>query len=50
MELLNSMKQYFNFKYKIVDCNQLWGSYINGAWIGIIGKVFYNVNKHRLNN
>ena len=44
VELLNSMKEFFNFQYKIVDCNQFWGNYINGTWTGIIGKVFDNVN------
>ena len=48
MELLNSMKKYFNFQYKIVDCNQDWGNYINGTWTGLIGKVFENVNNRCL--
>ena len=50
MELLNSMKQFFNFQYKIVDCNQVWGNYINGAWTGVIGEVFYEVNNKCLVN
>ena len=45
VELLNAMKKFFNFQYEIVDCNQTWGSYINGTWDGIIGKVFDEVNK-----
>ena len=50
VELLNSMKQYFNFQYKIVDCKQVWGNYINGTWTGLIGKVFDNVNNRCLIN
>ena len=45
VELLNALKQFFNFQYDIVDCNQQWGSYINGTWTGLTGQVFYNVNK-----
>ena len=43
VELLNALKQFFNFQYDIMDCNQDWGSYINGTWTGVIGKVLYNV-------
>ena len=50
MELLNYMKQFFNFQYKIVDCNQVWGNYINGTWTGVIGEVFYEVNNKCLVN
>ena len=32
-----------------MDCNQVWGNYINGTWTGVIGKVFDNVNKYKLN-
>ena len=44
VELLNALKQSFNFQYDVVDCNQVWGNYINGTWTGVIGKVFYEVN------
>ena len=44
VELLNELKQFFNFQYDVVDCNQVWGNYINGTWTGIIDKVFYKVN------
>ena len=44
VELLNELKQFFNFQYDVVDCNQVWGNYVNGTWTGIIGKVFYKVN------
>ena len=43
VELLNSLKQLFNFQYDIVDCNQQWGNYINGTWTGVIGSVFKKV-------
>ena len=45
VELLNEMKKFLNFQYEIVNCNQIWGSYINGTWNGIIGKVLDEVNK-----
>ena len=45
LELLNAMKKSFNFQYEIVDCNQIWGTYINGTWNGIIGKVLDEVKK-----
>ena len=50
VELLNALKQFFNFQYDIVDCNQDWGRYINGTWTGLIGKLFDNVNNKRLIN
>ena len=45
VELLNALKQFFNFQYDIVDCNNDWGNYINGTWTGLIGQVFHNVNQ-----
>ena len=42
VELLNALKQFFNFQYDIVDCNIDWGNYINGTWTGLTGEVFYN--------
>ena len=43
VELLNSLKQLFNFQYSVVDCNEEWGNYMNGTWNGVIEKVFYKV-------
>ena len=42
VELLNALKQFFNFQYDIVDCKLDWGNYINGTWTGLTGEVFYN--------
>ena len=50
VELLKSMKKFFNFQYKIVDCNQVWGNYTNGTWTGLIGKAFDHVNNRYLVN
>ena len=43
VELLNALKQFFRFEYDILDCNQHWGSHINGTWTVVVGKVFYKV-------
>lgn len=44
-ELMNSLKDYFKFEYHVIDCNGTWGSYTNGTWTGVIGKVVYQVNE-----
>lgn len=44
VELLNSLKEFLNFQYSVVDCNQEWGNYMNGTWSGVIGKLFHEVN------
>ena len=44
-ELLSALKEFFLFRYEIMDCNQDWGSYINGTWTGLIRKVSENVNQ-----
>ena len=31
MQFLNELSKYFNFSYKIVNCNDTWGSNINGT-------------------
>ena len=45
MELLNAMKKFYNFQYEIVNCNQIWGNYINVTQDSVIGKMLDKVNK-----
>ena len=45
VELLNALKEYFHFQYDVVDCNQVWGSYVNKTWTGLIGKISDNVSE-----
>ena len=45
-QFLDALKSHFNFSYKVVDCNNNWGSNINGTWTGVIGQVFYQVKKY----
>ena len=45
MQFLNELSKYFNFNYKVVNCNNTWGSNINGNWTGIIGQVLYQVKQ-----
>ena len=36
--------------YKIVNCNQVRGNYINEIWASVTGEVFYEVNNKFLIN
>jgi hypothetical protein len=43
---LKSMNKYFNFTYKIIDCNSDWGIRLpDMTWTGIIGNVSTKVCK-----
>jgi hypothetical protein len=40
VELFKAMSDYFNFTYKIINCNSDWGIRLpNETWTGIIGSV-----------
>jgi hypothetical protein len=43
---LNTLCEFFNFTYSIVDENQEYGAKLaNGEWNGIIGRISRNVRK-----
>jgi hypothetical protein len=45
-KILLKMSQYFNFSYKIINCNYDWGILLpNKSWTGIIGKIVNKVKK-----
>ena len=35
VELLNELKQFFNFQYDIVDCNKVWGNQVSGKFSAV---------------
>lgn len=38
MKLLDVLSKYFNFQYRLIDCNSNWGSRLaNGTWTGLMG-------------
>ncbi len=46
VSFLNTLGNYFNFKWRIDHCNDNWGHpYPNGSWDGLIGKVAVKVIK-----
>ena len=49
-EFINALKDYFKFNYQVINCNNTWGSYINGTWTGVIGKVIYQVGNCEIVN
>lgn len=40
---LEELRKYFNFNYDVINCMDNWGTFHNGTWTGIVGKVFYQV-------
>jgi hypothetical protein len=41
---LNTLSEFFNFTYSIIDENQIFGTKLaNGEWNGIIGRISKNV-------
>jgi hypothetical protein len=44
-ELFHTMSHFFNFTYKIINCNNDWGIQLqNKTWTGIIGKIVSKVS------
>ena len=37
--LIQCLSNYFNFTWKLLHANYVWGRFIDGQWTGIIGKV-----------
>ena len=44
LKMIETLAQYLNFSYKIINCNNVWGSLItNQTWNGIMGLLVKNV-------
>ena len=44
LKMIETLAQYLNFSYEIINCNNVWGSLItNQTWNGIIGLLVKNV-------
>jgi hypothetical protein len=44
VELIKSLSQYFNFTYRLINCNEVWGELLpNKTWNGVIGKIVSKV-------
>lgn len=42
--LINVIKGYFNFTYKLINCHEVWaGKFPNNTWFGVIGLMSQNV-------
>ena len=41
VKILNTFTKKFNFTYKLINCNQSWGTFFenNNTWTGIFGQL-----------
>lgn len=45
MRLIETLSEYFNFTYEIINCHSQWGKFLpNKTWDGLIGLVSTEVS------
>jgi hypothetical protein len=48
-KLIQTMSEYFNFTYELINCNKDWGNQMpNKTWTGIIGKIVSKVYTYQI--
>lgn len=45
VEFIRELSRIFNFKIEFVNSHQIWGKFLNGTYVGLLGHVANRVRK-----
>ena len=43
IQILKILEVKYNFKSKLLDAKQMWGTLVNGTWNGMVAQILNNV-------